>query len=50
MTNYELIQIKGGGLSATALNAIIRAFDLALELGRMVGSAIKRKISGSYLC
>lgn len=49
MQNSELYEIKGG-ISATTINAIIRVVNLSLELGRIVGSAIKRKISGKYKC
>lgn len=51
MQNSELIKIQGGAsISSTALNAIIRAINLSLELGRVVGSAIKRAISGKNKC
>lgn len=51
MQNSELVKIQGGAaISSTAINAIIRAVNLSLELGRIVGSAIKRKISGKYKC
>lgn len=38
----ELTQINGGGFSASLINAIARAGSLILELGRSVGSAIRR--------
>ena len=50
MSNEELSNIKGG-INASILNAIIRGINLSLELGRIVGSAIKRKIRGEVnLC
>ncbi|MDD6272278.1 MAG: hypothetical protein PUA90_02015 [bacterium] len=52
MQKSELIEIKGGAgsISATALNAVIRAISLSLELGRIVGSAIRRKFGGKCSC
>lgn len=38
----ELLIINGGGFSAALLNAISRAGSLILELGRSVGSSIRR--------
>lgn len=49
MTREELLCIKGG-MSAAILNAIIRTVNTVLEIGRMVGSSIKRKVSGKYAC
>lgn len=50
MSDSELVKIKGG-ISASILNAIIRGINISIELGRMVGSAIKRKLGGKkYAC
>lgn len=44
MNEIELYNIKGGStINSTMLNAIVRAFNLSLELGRMLGSYIRRK-------
>ena len=44
MSEIELFYIKGGtSLNSTMLNSIIRAFNLSLELGRMLGSYIRRR-------
>lgn len=44
MRGEELFNIKGGtAINSTMLNAIVRAFNLSLELGRMLGSYIRRK-------
>ena len=45
MSEMELYDIKGGFsyLSSTMLNSIIRAFSFSLELGRMLGSYIRRR-------
>ena len=38
----ELKEIKGGAISGTIINAIVRSVTLALELGRSLGSALRR--------
>ena len=47
MSEKELYDIKGGAsyMNSTMLNSIIRAFNLSLELGRMLGSYIRRRKS-----
>ena len=48
LNNKELMNIEGGaGFSATLLNAASRAISTLMELGRNLGSAIRRTISGS---
>lgn len=43
----ELITIKGGAVSVgTIINSIVKAFNLALELGKSLGSSIRRKKDG----
>lgn len=49
MEARELVEIKGG-ISAATVNAVIRAINLAFELGKTIGSAIKRKLTGKYVC
>ncbi len=49
MESYELIEIRGGaGLSGTVISAIVRAFSLALELGRSLGTALRRSKTKNY--
>jgi hypothetical protein len=48
MTEIELYKIKGGAISGTIINGIVRAVDIVLELGRSLGSALRRKKDGSY--
>ena len=49
MTDNELIEIKGGrSISGTILNGVVRALSFALELGRSLGSALRRQQDGSY--
>ncbi len=42
LNNEEMILIKAGGIGATALNAISRLITTLLEVGRAVGSSIRR--------
>ncbi len=42
----ELIEIKGG-TSTTIINTIVKVVTTAIEIGRTVGTIIRRKISGN---
>jgi hypothetical protein len=46
----ELININGGSVNLTAayLNAAARAVNTILELGRTVGTSIRRAITKNY--
>jgi hypothetical protein len=46
MKKDELINVRGGGLSATFISAISRGVNTFYELGRSFGSAVRRAISG----
>jgi hypothetical protein len=47
MKKEELVLVVGGSsLSGTVLNAVIRAVNVAFEIGRALGSAIRRIKSG----
>lgn len=41
----ELVNINGGGVTATLLNTLIKLVATALDLGRTIGSTIRRKKS-----
>lgn len=44
MNKDELLLINGGAaISGTIINAVVRMFNLALEIGRTIGSTIRRK-------
>ena len=43
----ELLNINGGGISGTLLNSIIRGVNALLDLGRSLGTAIRRLGSNS---
>ena len=42
LTNEELLLIEGGKVSAALINSVIRGASLILELGRSLGTAIRR--------
>lgn len=42
LSNNELLLIEGGKTSAALVNSIIRGASLILELGRSLGTAIRR--------
>ena len=46
LTDNQLKSISGGSLTATFLNAIVKGFNLIIELGKSLGSSIRRVISG----
>lgn len=48
LEEQELILISGGGVSATLLNAVSRAITTAINLGQIIGSAIRRALSKNY--
>ena len=47
LSNKELKNINGGGISASIITASVRAINSLLELGRSLGTAIRRIQSGS---
>lgn len=49
LKNKELLYIEGGAswFTASFLNAASRALSTLLDIGRSLGSAIRRTISGS---
>lgn len=47
MNRDELRNIKGGSISAAMINSIIRGIVSICDLGRSLGSAIRRAFSGS---
>lgn len=48
MENSELILIKGGAFSANLLNTLVKTATTLYELGRVLGSIIRRAKSRSY--
>lgn len=48
LTDQELFKVQGGAISASLLNAVARAINTFLDLGRTIGSAIRRIYSKNY--
>ena len=46
LKKQELLNVSGGGISASWLNAVSRAVSTLLDLGRSLGTSIRRSISG----
>ena len=42
----ELLNVYGGTISATLINAIVKGFSVIVDLGKALGSAIRRAVSG----
>lgn len=49
LNNEELYNIRGGSISGTLINAIVRGINAILDLGRSLGNAIRR-ISSNNIC
>lgn len=43
----ELLQVQGGAITGTYINALVKGIESLLELGRSLGTAIHRWMSGS---
>lgn len=49
LSKKELMMVKAGAsISGNLLNYVIRGFNTVLDVGRYLGSAIRRISSGSY--
>ena len=46
LTDRELMKVEGGGLTATFLNALARCVSTVMNLGKSLGTSIRRIISG----
>lgn len=42
----EMVQVNGGSISSSVINAIANVINIVLELGEKTGSSIRRMISG----
>lgn len=49
MEKNELLNIQAGAVSGTIINALVRGLTFALEIGRSLGTAIRR-IKNKNLC
>lgn len=48
LEDIELQRIQGGAITATLFNSIARLINTVLDLGRTVGSSIRRIYSKNY--
>lgn len=48
LTNKELNLVIGGGWSGAVLSSIIKGASVILELGRSLGSAVRRMMTKNY--
>jgi len=49
LNNNELMSIEGGGISGTLISSITRGINTLLDMGRSLGSAIRR-IGSNNIC
>ena len=47
LNDKELKNIVGGTITATFINAIVKGLSLLIELGKSLGSSVRRITSGS---
>jgi hypothetical protein len=48
--NYEQLNyVRGGSISGTLINAFVRGIEALLDLGRSLGSAIRR-VKSNAIC
>ena len=48
LKDKDLILITGGEISSQLLNAFVRVITSVVEVGRMIGSSIRRLINKNY--
>jgi len=46
LNQKQLVKIKGGNVTPALLNALVRSATTVLDLGRSLGSAIRRAVNG----
>ena len=46
LNRNELLNVYGGTISATLINAIVKGFSVIVDLGKALCSAIRRAVSG----
>ena len=47
LNKKELLNVEGGSISGTVINSITRGINTLLDMGRSLGSAIRRIGSGN---
>lgn len=48
LTDNQLKEINGGAITSTLINAIVKGFSLIIEIGKSLGSSIRRATSGKF--
>lgn len=46
LNKEDLFEVTGGEINSSLINAVSRGISVFLELGRSIGSAIRRAVSG----
>lgn len=49
LSKKEMLQIEGGGLTATLINALSKGFGVFFDIGKNIGSSIRR-IKDDAIC
>ena len=44
----QLYNIKGGAITASFLNSVVRIFTTVIDLGKMIGSTLRRVKNKNY--
>ncbi len=48
LKKQELLEISGGAISGTMINAFVRGINAIIDLGRSFGTAIRRIQTGQF--
>lgn len=48
LSNEELMEIKGGSVTGALVSALVTLMNSIFDLGRSLGSSIKRVVSKKY--
>lgn len=48
LQNSELINVKGGSLTTSMINALTKAMTTILKIGQTIGSVIRRSVTHTY--
>lgn len=46
LNKKQLLEVTGGAITASFINALSRGISTFLDLGRSIGSAIRRAVTG----
>ena len=48
LKDQELVLVVGGAINSQLINAFVRLITSVVEIGRMIGSSIRRVVSKNY--